>query len=666
MQGQSLYINELQNPRYSITTLCNDVIFQVTTSSVVAGSHLETTEVNLTYDDLNHLLQTHLGLAGDIAEPAPSATQQLRNHKSALTGFLASVGKTTDARVGIEMTTRFDESLQTYLDLLDVADCTKRDRRSYLHRYRDLFAAHRNEALKPRRKTTTLSEALREAIAKKGVAPKTLAKAVGVSTSAIQRYLAGAVPNRRGIPGLHRLENALGLDRDSLTSLVKDSDEPAIADAPENQAFRSQQALRSADPYFLPVAAISEIFEREWRQFLTYKTTVTPGLERTAKGVWRCIPANTTPIDSPLAKVGNTVCPSAALALERIRGLLGYLARPLEMGGQGIPLESAQTLAWLAVPWATNGYMDFLTQRSDGLVHGGQQYFAGFVSSLVRPKTGYLRQRPEMRYRLPENVRPETPEGWERLCDEAYKAARLWIQHAKDLSRRPDAPIASLLAQESPLQPVMAAVGSIEQLAAHARPGSLSQARHKRDALLLAFVISNPLRLRTLQSLTWSADNSGSVYRTPGGWRVRLSRSMLKNGASKAGTRYDVAIAAWVGDMIDEYVEEHRGTLLGDSESTYFFVNNREGKPWAQMSVHAHGLTRRHVRGTHGFSLHAFRHLVATDLLKRNPNAVITAATLLNDSLETVMRSYAHLQRDDSFVAHHQHLETLRNKGTAK
>lgn len=137
---------------------------------------------------------------------------------------------------------------------------------------------------------------------------------------------------------------------------------------------------------------------------------------------------------------------------------------------------------------------------------------------------------------------------------------------------------------------------------------------------------------------------------------------MLKNGRGKAGKNYDVAVSNSVGEMIDEYVEEYRATLLEHAKSKYFFVSNKRGKPWKDMSRHVSRLTQRHVAGTDGFGLHAFRHLVATDLLKRCPNAFVTAAVLLNDSVEIVMRSYVHLQRDDSFVLHHKYLEGLCQK----
>ncbi|TVT71414.1 MAG: hypothetical protein FHP92_16925 [Denitromonas halophila] len=657
MQEQSQYINDLQNHRYSITTICNDSHFKVITStSVAASSFLEQPEVNLTYHDLDLRLQTYLGLTDADAKATATAKQQLRNYRSTLAGFLASVGKTNDSRVGAELTTKFDESLANYIGLLDLADSTKRDRRSHLNRYRELFGAE-----KPARKTTTLSETLRAAIARKGVAPKTLARSIGISTSAIQRYLAGAIPNQRGIPSLRRLEAALGFERDSLTSLVKDHNECEDTRAPYDAGYRKRLAERTADPYYLPVSAIGSALEKEWLQLLNYKTAIAPTLERTSRGVWRCVPAESASLDSPLVKVGKTVCPTAQIGLDRLRGFLGYLARPADAGGQGVPAEAVQTLAWLAVPSAVTGYLEFLTQRSEGLIHAGQQGVARFVASLVRAKTGYLRQRPEFRNALPEDVRPQTEAEWDTLCDATHKLAQQWIVSAKDMSREPDSPIAGLLALDHPLEPVIVAVERITQLAAKAPSGSLSQARHHRDALLIAFVTSNPLRARTLKSLTWSPDNAGTLYQTPEGWRIRLTRSMLKNGDGKAGKRYDVAVAPRVGELIDAYIEEYRATLLGDTTSPYFFVNNRNAKPWKEMSRHVWKLTQRHVPGTHGFSLHAFRHLVATDLLKRNPNAFVTAAVLLNDALETVMRSYAHLQRDDSFLTHHQYLESIRN-----
>lgn len=660
LSGNIQYINDLYFDRYSVTYRCNDVTVQVITSNFVASSNLEPREVNLTYDQLDELLQAHLGLSGSDPQPNPSKVQQLRNFRSTLNGFLASAGKTTASRIGVEFKSRFEESVNHYLKLLEVADSTKRDRRSHLKRYRELFSAHLEAAQQPRKKVTSLSEALREAIARLGVAPKTFARQNDISPSSIQRYLAGARPNQRGIPELRRIERALGFERDSLTKLVEEPKDSVPASQP-NASYLMRQSMRSADPYFLRACDIGSSLANEWRQLFNYKTaTVSAELERSSRGVWRCIPSSTSSIDSPFAVLGDKVCPSAHNAFERLRAYLGYLCRPVESGGEGIETASVQTLAWLADPSAINGYLEFLTQRSDGLVHQGQKGFAQFVSSLVRAKTGYLRQRPELGNRLPPNRRPVSAADWDQRCEQAYKIAQQWRRRATDMSRNPDAPILPLLGRDAPLQPVIETIARIEELALKSPPGTRSQARHKRDALLFALVISNPLRQRSLQSLTWSKDGTGSIYRTQGGWRLRLARSMIKNGERKAGEKYDVAIASWVGEMIEEYVDEYRDTLLNGKSSAYFFVAHPRGGLWKGMSGHVRKLTKRHIPETGGFALHAFRHLVASDLLKRNPNAFVSAAVLLNDTLATVMHSYAHLQRDDSFAVHHQYLGSLR------
>lgn len=668
MSKKEHYIKQLDYGRYLVAYHCNDVILQATISNFVASSHLEPHEVNLTYDKLDELLRANLGISGSDSQPTPSTVQQLRNYRSTLNGFLASVGKTTAARVGVEFKSRFEESVNNYLKLLNVADSTKRDRKSHLNRYRDLVASHCGAAHQPQKRVTSLGEALGEAIARSGVAPKTFARQNNISPSLIQRYLAGCKPNRRGIPGLRRIEQALGLERDSLTKLIEEPKKPkdllTLSQEP-NASYRARLASLTADPYFLPVDKIGGQLSEEWRDLVAYKTaTVSLAYARSAKGVWRCIPPANSSFDSPFAMVDGRACPSAYDAFERLRGFLGYLSRPADKGGMGYNLASVQTLAWLAEPTAINGFLEFLTKRSDGLVHQGQRAFAQIVSSLVRRTTGYLRQRPELGGSLPSTLKPENADAWDQKCEQTYKVVQQWKQRAIDMSRSPDAPIAPLLAREAPLQPVIDAIHELERLAMRSRPGSPSQAVHKRDALLLALVVSNPLRLRSLQSLTWSPNGAGSIYRTHSGWRLRLGRGMIKNGNSAAGDKYDVGIASWVGEMIEEYVDEFRHTLLNGQSSDYFFIANRGRGLWKGMSQRVAKITRRHIPETGGIGLHAFRHLVASDLLKRNPNAFVSAAVLLNDRLGTVMRCYAHLQRDDSFAVHHQYLGTLRSSDT--
>ena len=57
------------------------------------------------------------------------------------------------------------------------------------------------------------------------------------------------------------------------------------------------------------------------------------------------------------------------------------------------------------------------------------------------------------------------------------------------------------------------------------------------------------------------------------------------------------------------------------------------------------------------FGPHAFRHIVASDYLKRYPGAYNLVAYLLNDSLATVIAEYGHISANDSLRLHYQSVE---------
>ena len=58
--------------------------------------------------------------------------------------------------------------------------------------------------------------------------------------------------------------------------------------------------------------------------------------------------------------------------------------------------------------------------------------------------------------------------------------------------------------------------------------------------------------------------------------------------------------------------------------------------------------------GKPGFGAHAFRHIVATDYLKRYPGAFKLVADLLCDRLETVIKEYGHTSALDGLTLHYR------------
>jgi integrase len=85
---------------------------------------------------------------------------------------------------------------------------------------------------------------------------------------------------------------------------------------------------------------------------------------------------------------------------------------------------------------------------------------------------------------------------------------------------------------------------------------------------------------------------------------------------------------------------------------------------WNGMGAYVMKLTRKYVAGSPGFGAHAFRHIVATHWLEQNPNDFLTVAELLNDRLETVMKTYAHLRKDTSFLRYEEYLQKVMKDGT--
>lgn len=658
MKGNYIGFSNLENTRYSVVT--GDNVIEVTQfSSVFAGSNPPELLVALPYLDLINKLKQSFSIDDS---PTASAVQQYRNYLSTLNGYLAFCGKTIESNIGTELAGNFETKTREYLDGITVAHRTRRDRRLHLQRLQKLYQASLNARNTPAGKPQSLEATLRLRISETGVAPKTVAKQAGVDPTTLWRWLRGATPRADTLPALRRLEVRLGLTRDALVNLVE-KHANGSATAVTIPSHRLRMAERPKHSLPLPESALGAHFLQEWRALFDYKVSDFPILERQSRGHWRLIPRTVSLTLSRLAQRGAMVCPSASMFVERVRSFLGVLANlPPENGGIAWNEPPPQTLAWCAHPQALECYLQWMTSQSNGIRHNGQKVFARAVSSLLRPQTGFLWQQAAVyRIRLPEGFRPESDDAWREMCAKSHKLLRDYIRSSTGVSRSPEEPIADLLNLPNPLKPIRDAIVRIDKDAANAPTGSISEARHKRNALVLALLLSNPMRARTLTSLTWLPNGHGTVRGNPTeGWRIQLQPQHLKTGNSKQSRGYSVKVADWVKPMMDEYIEEYRETLLAGKASTYLLVGDEDGGIWEGLSRTVRHLTRRYIPGSPGFGPHAMRHLVATDWLRKHPGDFLTVAELLNDNLTTVLENYAHLRRDDSFSRYEAYLDSLK------
>lgn len=655
MKGKSFAINNLENQRYFVVTAHNVVeVTQLT--SVFAGSNPTELILAFSYTELFDRLKQKFSID---ASPSTSSLQQYRNHLSTLNSYLVFCGKSLESNVGTELGGQFEAKLRTYLDNIDVAPRTRRDRAQQLTAIHKLHKAMLNSRQRPEGKTGNLAEMLRLRIAESGVPPKTLAKQAGVDPTTVWRWLRGARPRDDTLPSLRRLEKRLGLTRDTLVQLIdkRIPDEPKPP--PTIPSYRARMSARPKHRLVIPEVELTTEFRQEWRMLFDYKTSNFPMLERQSRGHWRLIPKSVARTITSLALRGDMACPTAGIFAERMRSFLGVLTNlPVELGGMAWEEAPPQTLAWCAHPQALDCYLRWQTDQSNGIRHNGQKVFARAVASLLRPQTGFLWQQASMyRERLPPSFRPATDDDWRAMCAKSHKFLRDYMRGSTGVSRNPEEPIADLLALPNPLQPVRDAIASLESAAAAAPPGSKSEARHKRNALVLALLLSNPLRARTLTSLTWLSNGQGTLRgSSTQGWRIQLAPVHLKTGNTLRGRAYDVKVANWVKPMLDEYIEEYRETLLDGKSSPYLLVGEKDGSMWEEMGRTVRVITRRHIPGSPGFGPHALRHLVATDWLRKHPGDFLTVSELLNDTLPTVLACYAHLRRDDSFSRYEAYL----------
>ncbi|SOZ99786.1 Putative Site-specific recombinase XerD (fragment) [Cupriavidus taiwanensis] len=173
-------------------------------------------------------------------------------------------------------------------------------------------------------------------------------------------------------------------------------------------------------------------------------------------------------------------------------------------------------------------------------------------------------------------------------------------------------------------------------------------------------LLANPLRLRNY-IIMQHHNGGGHLYaRQDGQWRLRFIPSEFKNEHGAARSAYDAPLPLALSNRIVDYLTEYRPRLVQKHPNTpWVFPSSRSDNPWRGLSNHVYKLTKRYIPETLGFAEHSFRHLVATDYLRKHPEDYLTVAQLLNDKLETVLREYAHLRHDDSFGRYERHLAAI-------
>lgn len=451
----------------------------------------------------------------------------------------------------------------------------------------------------------------------------------------------GWIPDSRSAAHLQKLEDVFGLPRGTLLTLVSHRFAgPTPNKAPSSYSEYLKKCREAR--YLMLESEISPELRQQFISFVQHQTTGFPRTPRADQAGWR------THVEWPRGTltwfntVNKSYCPSADAAWRRIVSFLSWIAN---VGSDVMPAvgpANAQTLGWLNVDVAVEGYLKWHEGRAAGF-NSGARNFCQTLHALTRERTGWLRYQPGYAKTIPMRYRPS---DWGAACD-AINSFSKTRQHKasagkKGVVERTRNPLKGLgfyLACTDPAEPILSAIDSLQLEADSLAADSKMRAIRLRDAALLSFLLLIPVRLTT-----------GSKLRVTGlGKHVevngRLLRADIPVSLLKNGHRMGPLVTTVESDLcevIGTYISEGRTLLLdGRPDPGYLFLSSSDDQtaPWGRLSQTCVAVTARLCQG-HGIPEHSLRHLVATRHLRLNKGDYVGAATLLHDALQTVLKTY--------------------------
>lgn len=591
--------------------------------------------------------------------------QQIRNHTASLQSFMNYLQREDSSPLGNDFARDFDKTLANFAESLayvELAAGTIASRISHLRKIQPVALKITNLGLIDETFGATLCNLLKHA----GMTQRALADRLNVKPCVLNQWVKknyAPQDNREQI--FQQVEEIFNLPSGSLNRRSGKGVSWKIYHPdgdPDTPVMQTRKRLRelSESPYAL--RDVPGLLRQEWLNMLHFYTTpyLLNGMDRVA--TWRVKKQDKAVTKSNwFCSVGESVCPTAELRWRETAYFMGFLVLPTTEGGKGMAQEQLSLALWSNAELVL-AFLEFRKSRS-GAYNGATKRVLIQCLSFLRKGTGYIWQLQDFCRKLPE---PVEKTEWQAWCENNAATLKKVL---KDLekgnhirkTRDPEKPIEAILAMPRPIEAVLAMIERMEHAAMTCATNCFLVSR-KRDVLLVKMLISNPLRVQQYSLMTYYPDNSGNLYQdSEGNWRLRFAPEDFKNQHGAASKPYDVTLSKWLYADIEEYLERYRPTLCGGKVSNKVFLpstqgmknpsNNGQGVFWhpVHISRAIFSLSRRFIPGSPGFGAHAFRHIVATDYIKNNPNGFQVAANILHDRLNTVLKEYAHLQVADGF-----------------
>ena len=588
--------------------------------------------------------------AFDRAAGGEGAVGAVRGRVSTLNRVLKLLGLEDGAEIGPEMRAGYRATEDAWVSHLTAQDQPARhisNMRSNLGWWRRLVIEIDRENNLRDGVDTPFQQAVKSLFESHPV--KRVAKFTEVPHDMIYGWLRGKIPRRSNYPALRRIEAFFALERDHLIRLLAAESTPRYGESSgtNGTTIAYRERLKTVTREAINLSEAGETLLQEWRDLIAHK--VSPHTRLVRNLPWRVTS------DMPHRTLGwyastpdNKYVPSASAYWHMFRPYFGYVYREHVGYGKVLPPNAQPSLAWLVLPDLLRRFVDLRLQGAETM-HAGISVFLGYVMTLLRPGNGYVWQMSSLQRHLPERSRT-----WSEQCGEAFAAAEQMVAHYKNKkkpSRNPFEPIQDVIALRNPLDAIVDMLNRMR--ADKPRTGGLWEAVWARDILLIQILATIPLRAKNLRELTWTPDNRGNLYQQPdGSWHIRIEKNHFKNVAGAAGDRiFDVPVPQSLWKSIQSYLRQFRPLLVGQHACRRVFVTRESvarGKSWSDLNRRVEHLTRRFLWKCPGIGPHAFRHIVATSILRAAPGNFGLAAMVLHDRPATVEASYAFTKSGDA------------------
>jgi len=566
--------------------------------------------------------------------------QQLNNHKSIFKKWLVFFNKKLESPA--DEFENFKNSVEIFFLKNPYANSSMPSRKYWLSNFYKSYLILKSKFYLP----YEFNERLSYLIKLSGSSRAKIAKEAKVLETTLTHWCIGKYrPKRRHLEKVHRLEEVLKVSTGTLADILllwPNKNRPALT------AYSQLQRSRARFPFGLKYADWPNKVRTQWELLKEHHTTKkTPILPRHPWAVW----------DKPttiLARRRFFVYFFGFLTLSKKKGGLGVKKSELDLRMIS-ELTDQGTLKYF------EPFMEFSKKRTmcstfpDGVYTRSLKRDLDVLCTYLNAKNGFFVHSSNF----------STGSDWKNNCAKSMVRIINIIKGTEFVQVRfPEDPIDFIIRDKHPLRFLRDLINAIK----NKLPASIKSTSDKK-LLNMYFVCSFLSGIPLRASMLCNMKLNRNLYKDSNGcWRVKFDPINFKNfkGAAKE-RKYDVFCPEWLNPIIDMYLKFRPifpggGMVNGKMACDYVIrpaqtssrTKKIETDPVRKETIFEWCIkaTSTFISNCWGFGPQAWRHIIATDWIKNNPNGFQIAAYILHDRLETVRSNYEHLETDD-WISHY-------------